>query len=421
MQASEERVDPVATVTVPSPERILLVESEPDQAIYWSAVLSSLGFEVLMAATLSEASTMINSGPRIVACSSVVSDGRGIDFFLRLRQRKDLALTYLILLTSRFGQDEVIESLHGGANDCMDKGASYGEVRARFELAARVLSLNEALYKKSSELSEAMAVIQTELQSAARLQTAILPKTLDYRGVEIRTLYRPSETLGGDMLGLNVVDEDRIAFGLIDIAGHGTASALISCSLIREMMDRMALLLQGPTSEASECCGQSVITEMNRRYCGLDLPGFYFTALAGVLDTRLRTVSYCQAGHPSLLSFDPAQGWLVLEETGFPVGLFQEAQYFNRRIDLLPGQILLAVSDGLLRPSCADPGGTIELLRVLGRPPMTSEAIVERLSGIAAQAQGPERDDQSAMLINLIESGLTQHRPLLGRGLRDSH
>jgi sigma-B regulation protein RsbU (phosphoserine phosphatase) len=202
------------------------------------------------------------------------------------------------------------------------------------------------------------------------------------------------------MLGLNVVDEDRIAFGLIDIAGHGTASALISCSLIREMMDRMALLLQGPATEASECCGQSVIAEMNRRYCGLDIPGFYFTALAGVLDTRLRTVSYCQAGHPSLLSFDATHGWLVLEETGFPVGLFEEAQYHTQRIELLPGQILLAVSDGLLRPTNADPGGTFELLRVLGRPPMTSAAIVERLAGVAAQARGPECDDQSAMLIN---------------------
>jgi sigma-B regulation protein RsbU (phosphoserine phosphatase) len=405
VKAPEHSIALARTAPV-APEKILLVESEPDQAIYWSAVLSSLGFDVLTATTLHEAHALLSSELRIIACSSLLADGRGIDFFSQMRLRKECALAYLILLTSSFGKDEVIESLHSGANDCMDKGASYGEVRARFELATRVLSLNEALHQKSLELGNAMTVIQTELDSAARLQAAILPKALDYRGIQIRTLYRPSETLGGDMLGVNVVDEDRIAIGLIDIAGHGTAAALISCSLIREMMDRMTQLLQDRPSETSESCGQLVIDEMNRRYCRMDIPGFYFTALAGVLDTRRRTFSYCQAGHPSLLSFDPTQGWHVLEDTGFPVGLFEEAQYVHRHIEMPPGRVLLAISDGLLRPTATDPGGVLELLEFLQSTAASTLSIMERLNWIAAQAQGVERDDQSAMLINSLGVGI---------------
>jgi phosphoserine phosphatase RsbU/P len=382
-----------------SRRKILLVESEDDQAIYWSSVLSSLGFEVLRASSLEAASAMLVGRPSIVACNSAVCDGRGIEFFARLRQRPELTLIYLVLLTSTVGQQEVIASLRGGANDCIDMSASYGEVRARLELAERVISLNEALHQKSAALSDALTVIQTELQSAAGLQAAMLPKALDYKSFQIRTLYRPSDMLGGDMVGVIPVDEDRIAFGLIDVAGHGTASALISCSLIREMMDRMVVLLQADASERSQECGKVVVEEMNRRYSRLNIPGMYFTALAGVLDVRSGTVNYCQAGHPSLVCFDPQSGWTELEDSGYPVGLFDQAEYAHRRLHLKDGQILLAVSDGFLRPQDADPAGSRELLRVLPHLPQDLEEIIARLNELAARAQGTERDDQSAMVI----------------------
>jgi sigma-B regulation protein RsbU (phosphoserine phosphatase) len=386
----------------PPRRRLLLVESEPDQAIYWGAVLSSLGFEVLTASSLSAATAMLADEPSIVACSSWLCDGHGIDFLAQLRGREELALVYLVLLTSTVGQEEVIASLRGGANDCIDMSASYGEVRARLELAERVISLNEALHHKSAALSDALTVIQTELQSAARLQAAMLPKALHNQNFQIQTLYRPSDLLGGDMLGVMALDADRIAFGLIDVAGHGTASALISCSLIREMMDRMLALLQDTAAEVSQDCGKVVIEEMNRRYCRLDIPGMYFTALAGVLDTWHGTVSYCQAGHPNLICFDPGEGWAELQDSGFPVGLFADAEYAIKRIQLRAGQTLLAVSDGFLRPLPGDPGGSAELLRALPRSPESTEEIIEQLSVLAAQIHGCERDDQSAMVIRCL-------------------
>jgi len=101
------------------------------------------------------------------------------------------------------------------------------------------------------------------------------------------------------MIGLSSVHAERIAFGVIDVVGHGTASALISCSVIREMMDRMTGLIQDADPQVSRDCGRIVIQELNRRYCALNLPGMYFTALAGVLDLASGRISYCQAGTPT--------------------------------------------------------------------------------------------------------------------------
>ena len=286
-----------------------------------------------------------------------------------------------------------------GANDCIDIGATYGEIRARLELAERVISLNEVLHQKSAALSDALTVIQTELQSAAALQAAMLPKPLDHKNFGIRSLYHPSDVLGGDMIGLTAVHGDRIGFGLIDVVGHGTASALISCSLIREMIDRMSNLLHDAEQQASRDCGRIVIQELNRRYCALGLPGMYFTALAGVLDASSGRVDYCQAGHPNLIDFDPEFGWRELPDSGYPIGLIESAEYTSRDLQLEPGQMLLAVSDGFFRPTIDDPGGGGALLHTLAESPPEIGAVMERLSELAAGARGAERDDQSALLI----------------------
>ncbi|MGA8707495.1 MAG: SpoIIE family protein phosphatase [Steroidobacteraceae bacterium] len=378
--------------------RILLVESERDQSLYWDAIFRSLGFEVLIAGSLREAAALAASGLSIIASSSLLCDGTGVGFFAQLRARPEMALVYLVLLTSSGA--EVIASLHAGANDCIDMSAAYGEIRARLELAERVISLNEALHHKSAALSEALAVIQNELQSAAALQAAMLPQPLHHGTLSIRCLYRPSDVLGGDMIGVVPAFEDRIAFGLIDVVGHGTASALISCSLIREMMDRMAVLVRDPDPAVALHSGRTVIQELNRRYCALNLPGMYFTALAGVLDARDGKVTYCQAGHPNLVDFDPEFGWRELPDSGYPIGLLDGADYTSRELAFEPGQMLLAVSDGMLRPHAGDPGGSLALLQTLRDAGSAPDAVVGELDQHAARAPDEDRDDQSALLIS---------------------
>jgi hypothetical protein len=61
--------------------------------------------------------------------------------------------------------------------------------------------------------------------------------------------------------------------------------------------------------------------------------------------------------------------------------------------------MLLALSDGFLRPQADDPGGSLGLLRALAQSTLTAEAVIARLDDLAAQVKGPECDDQSAMVI----------------------
>lgn len=380
-------------------QRLLLIESEDDQAIYWSALLSSLGFPVTRARSLSEALERMTTPPDLIVCAAHLSDGRGSDFFATVRRREDCSRVYLILLTSSFGQEELIESLSFGANDCMDKGATFDEVRARLRLAGRVIGLNEALHEKSASLSHTLDLMRRELESAARLQSAMLPKQCTLPRLSMDVFYSPSDMLGGDMLGFALAGAGgRVVFGLIDVVGHGTASALISCSLMRELMDRLVSVAEGGLDPGS--CAPRVIQQMNARYCALGIPGMYFTALAGLIDPDSQRMHYCQAGHPSLYHFNDASGWGVLDESGFPVGLFENVEFTGAELALLPGDRVLMVSDGLLRPTDADSVGSQAVHNLLRRKGGEPKSIIAGLGELAAESVGQDRDDQSAMLLS---------------------
>jgi serine phosphatase RsbU (regulator of sigma subunit) len=126
----------------------------------------------------------------------------------------------------------------------------------------------------------------------------------------------------------------------------------------------------------------------------------YFTALAGVIDERDGRVTYCQAGHPNLIDFDSEFGWRELPDSGYPIGLIEAAEYTSREICLEPGQMLLAVSDGLLRPHADDPVGSQALLQALNGSRPEPHRVIARLADHAAQVHGVERDDQSALLVS---------------------
>jgi serine phosphatase RsbU (regulator of sigma subunit) len=97
--------------------------------------------------------------------------------------------------------------------------------------------------------------------------------------------------------------------------------------------------------------------------------------------------------------YEPKRNWRVLEQSGFPVGLFEDAEYFTHDVQLGAGQKLLAISDGLLRPEPEDPAGGNAILEQLAQTPPQGTAILKMLAELAATAHGAERDDQSAMLI----------------------
>ena len=77
----------------------------------------------------------------------------GLELCRRIRGRADVPYTYVILVTARGGSEDRIEGLAAGADDLLAKPFDMRELRARLEIAWRLISIQEDLAEKNARLA----------------------------------------------------------------------------------------------------------------------------------------------------------------------------------------------------------------------------------------------------------------------------
>jgi len=85
----------------------------------------------------------------------------GIEICRQIRRRPEVRPIYLILLTSRRGQEDKIQGLQAGADDYITKPFNREELRARVQVGTRVLELQGALAQRVRELEDALSRVKT--------------------------------------------------------------------------------------------------------------------------------------------------------------------------------------------------------------------------------------------------------------------
>ena len=97
------------------------------------------------------------------------------------------------------------------------------------------------------ETAEAEAV-ERELEEAANYVASILPPPLTDGPVLAEWFFQPCARLGGDAFGYQMLDRRHFAAFVLDVAGHGTASALYSVSVVNVLRQRHAARGRFPRS-----------------------------------------------------------------------------------------------------------------------------------------------------------------------------
>jgi serine phosphatase RsbU (regulator of sigma subunit) len=105
---------------------------------------------------------------------------------------------------------------------------------------------------------------------------------------------------------------------------------------------------------------------VNRQVYALSLTNRYATLFYGVFDGVAGTLQYVNAGHfpPMVLRRDGSIEWL--EAGGAPVGMFADWTYQEGSVQLEPGDLFLAYTDGVVE--AVNPSGAEWGSRACGRP-----------------------------------------------------
>ena len=78
----------------------------------------------------------------------------------RVRCRGAVQPTYLILLTSRAGQEDLVTGLDAGADDYITKPFDFEELRARLRVGVRMVRLQQSLAERVNQLEEALTNVR---------------------------------------------------------------------------------------------------------------------------------------------------------------------------------------------------------------------------------------------------------------------
>jgi sigma-B regulation protein RsbU (phosphoserine phosphatase) len=205
--------------------------------------------------------------------------------------------------------------------------------------ALAVTLLLEAFLLVLSGMESLARRLMTELSSAARYVSSILPGDLD-GPVPVTSRYLPSEELGGDSFDYRWIDDDHLIAYVVDVSGHGIGPAAFSVSVHN-------LLRSGTIDHDTLRDPGRVLTELNRLFQMDRQAGNYFTIWYGVYQPSTHTLRYARAGHPPAIVLrsdgsDPA----LLDAGSVPIGVLADVTYETHAYPLHPAADVLIYSDG---------------------------------------------------------------------------
>ncbi len=340
--------------------KILIAEDEhiPRQLLRFQ--LEQWGHAVILAENGQQACEQLQAHD----CQLVITDWEmpimtGIELIRRIRQLDRSTYLYVILLTSKSQQEDLVTGLTSGADDFLTKPVNKDELQARLQPSLRIVELERRLSERRHELevrnqllAAANGKMKRDLDAAAQIQQAYLPgRSQDIPGIQFLWHYSPCTELAGDMLNVLRLDDDHIGVFMLDVSGHGVQAALMAvaaCRCLSSHQDASSVLWerQDGSTDYRLRSPASAAEQLNARFVAQSLTEQFFTLVYGILNQRTGEFRYTVAGHPPPVRITASGCSMMLPGEGLPIGI-AETDYDQHEIRLSAGDRLVFYSDGV--------------------------------------------------------------------------
>lgn len=332
---------------------LLIIDDDEVVRESLAAYLEDSNFKVLQALNGLQGLQIFESEqPDLVICDLRMPQIDGLELIRRIRQTA--SETPIIVHSGAGVMSDAVEALRLGAADYLIKpleDLAVLEHSVRRALDRAYLRVENQRYRDkleaaNRELQASLNLLQEDQNAGRQVQMNMLPVTpWSIEGLEFSHRIIPSLYLSGDFVDYFRVDERRVAFYLADVSGHGASSAFVTV-LLKFMTTRL-LYESRRNGTLPEFKPSEVLAHINRGLINTKL-GKHVTMLGGVIDLEKNSLTYSIGGHlPLPVLFVEGQA-SYLEGRGLPVGLFDDATYDDRVMELPPSFSLSLFSDGIL-------------------------------------------------------------------------
>ena len=267
--------------------------------------------------------------------------------------------------------------------------------RTMTTLAAQIaIALENARLYEEIERQERR--LERDLSLARELQSRLLPQTSPKLShLDVAAKFVPARTIGGDLYDFIPYSMSRLGIAIGDVSGKG-APAAIYAALVSGILRSHAPIEPSPSE---------MLSAVNLSLAERRVEAQFVSIIYAVWDDTHRTLTVSNSGLPRPIHVHAGKNE-VIEATGLPLGLFDEAEYDEFQFRMKPGDMFVFFSDGILdaRSRKGDLFGRGRVERIIEENASSTAAqVVDALfKAVADHSAGVETfDDQTVVAIRV--------------------
>jgi len=209
--------------------------------------------------------------------------------------------------------------------------------RTMMTLAAQVAIAieNARLYE---EIARQERRLERDLALARELQMRLLPQALPLlANLELAAKFVPARAIGGDLYDFIPYSLSRLGIVIGDVSGKG-APAAIYAALVSGILRSHAPIEPGPAE---------MLRAVNLSLAERRIEAQFVSIIYAVWDDEHQTLQVANSGLPRPIHVHAGKNH-VIEATGLPLGLFDDADYDEFTFKMQSGDMFVFFSDGIL-------------------------------------------------------------------------
>ncbi len=269
--------------------RILVVDDKRTIRLLLARYLSQGGYsDIIQAASGEEALEIVDSQkPDLLLLDIMMPGIDGFEVCRRLKENENTRMIPIIIVSALEDRESRLQCYQAGADEFLNKPVDSTEMLARINSLLRIKNYFEQLQESNAKLLQ-------NLQTAQRIQKALLPRSFPrVKELGFDAYYQPAEYLGGDYYNVFPLDGETFCFYIADVTGHYLDAAMLTVYLKEAIAGYSRQMRQrGELFSPREC-----LAELDRLFKKEDFPeDLFITLFLAVFDPSTRSITYSAAG-----------------------------------------------------------------------------------------------------------------------------
>src|SRR5271169_4756696 len=255
---------------------------------------------------------------------------------------------------------------------------------------------NARLYE---EIERQERRLERDLALARELQGRLLPQTNPKLAhLDVAAKFVPARAIGGDLYDFIPYSMSRLGIVIGDVSGKG-APAAIYAALVSGIIRSHAPIEPGSAE---------MLSAVNLSLAERRIEAQFVSIIYAVWDDEHRTLTVANSGLPRPIYVHGGKNEVV-EATGLPLGLFDEADYDEFKFRMKPGDMFVFFSDGILdaRDRSGQMFGRGRAEKIIGEcTEQSADCVVDLLfKAVAEHSAGVETFDDQTLVAIKVKDG----------------